>query len=65
MSIFAVLNGTTVQNVIVADDKTECEKALNCVLVEITQENPAGPDWVYDPDTGRFVAPMETPIEDE
>lgn len=59
MATYALLNGNTVDNVIVADDKAACEEALRCVLVEITDENPAGMGWSYDPDTGRFTPPVE------
>jgi hypothetical protein len=42
----------------VADDKEATEAALNCTLIEITPENPAGMGWTYDPETGTFVAPV-------
>jgi hypothetical protein len=64
MATYAMMSGNTVSNVIVADDKETTEAALGCVLIEYTPENPAGTGWVFDPDTGRFDAPVvvEGPI---
>lgn len=58
MATFAMISGNTVDNIIVADDKEATEKALNCVLIEYTSENPAGIGWTYDPETGKFSAPV-------
>lgn len=63
MPSFWMLTGNTVENLIVADDKAACEEALRCVLVEVTDENPAGMGWSYDPDTGRFTPPADQPAE--
>ena len=59
MANYAMMSGNSVSNVIVADNKQATEAALNCVLIEITPENPAGMGWTYDPETGKFVAPPE------
>jgi hypothetical protein len=53
-----MMSGNTVSNVIVADDKEATEAALNCTLIEYTPENPAGIGWSYDPETGKFAAPV-------
>lgn len=45
MPNFAMLSGNTVENIIVADDKHSAEKALQCTLVEITNEQPLGIGW--------------------
>jgi hypothetical protein len=62
MATYAVMGGNLVNNVIIADDKEATETALGCVLIEYTSENPAGIGWTYDPETGKFAAPL--PIED-
>lgn len=58
MATFAMMSGNSVDNIIVADDKEATEKALNCVLIEYTPENPAGIGWTYDEVTGKFNAPI-------
>lgn len=58
MATFAVMSGNTVSTVIVADNKEETEAALGVVLIEYTQQNPAGIGWVYDEATGTFTAPI-------
>jgi hypothetical protein len=65
MATFAMMSGNIVSNVIVADDKAATEAALSCVLIEYTPENPAGIGWSYDPETGKFEAPVveEVPAE--
>lgn len=60
MPNFAMMNGNMVGNVIVADDKESTEAALNCILIEVTAENPAGIGWTYDPETGKFNPPAMT-----
>jgi uncharacterized protein YbjT (DUF2867 family) len=62
MATYAMMSGNTVSNVIVADDKEATEAALNCTLIEYTAENPAGIGWSYDPETGKFAAPI---VEEE
>lgn len=58
MATFAMMNGNTVSNAIVADDKEATEAALRCTLIEYTAENPAGIGYTYDPETGRFTPPV-------
>ena len=58
MARYAVINGNIVSNVIMADDKEATEAALNCVLVEFTDDNPASVGGSYNPETGRFVTPV-------
>ena len=62
MATYAMMSGNSVSNVIVADDKEATEAALNCTLIEYTPENPAGIGWSYDPETGKFEAPIEGPV---
>lgn len=62
MATYAMMAGNTVSNIIVADDKEGTEKALNCVLIEFTADNPAGIGWCYNYDTGTFIPPE---IEEE
>lgn len=67
MATYAMMAGNSVSNIIVADDKEATEAALNCTLIEITPENPGGIGWTYDPDTGKFIAPVveEPALESE
>jgi hypothetical protein len=58
MATYAMMSGNSVSNVIVADDKEATEAALHCTLIEITPENLGGIGWTYDPDTGKFTAPV-------
>jgi uncharacterized protein YbjT (DUF2867 family) len=62
MPTFAMMSGNTVETIIMADDKEATEEALRCVLIEYTAENPAGVGWTYDPETGRFEAPVEAEV---
>lgn len=55
MGKYAVISGNMVSNVIVADNKEEAERALSCVLVEITPESFGGLGWIYE--NGKFFAP--------
>ena len=57
MPTFAMMNGNTVDNIVMADDKEATEEALRCTLIEFTPENPAGIGWTYDSETGIFSAP--------
>ena len=59
MATYAMMSGSIVSNVIVADDKVATEQALKCVLIEFTNENPAGIGWTYDPETNTFTPPVE------
>lgn len=61
MATFAVLNGSMVVNVIVADDKQEAEQALEVTLIEYTPDNPAGIGWTYDQIAGLFSPPPPEP----
>lgn len=63
MANYAMMSGNSVSNIIVADDKEATEAALNCVLIEITPDNPAGMGWTYDSETNTFIAPPE--VEEE
>jgi len=56
MATFAMMSGNSVSNIIVADNKEETEKALNCVLIEFTTENPAGIGWTWD--GSKFIEPI-------
>lgn len=58
MANYAMMSGNSVSNIIVADDKEATEAALNCVLIEITPDNPAGMGWTYDSETGKFNPPV-------
>jgi hypothetical protein len=58
MANYAMMSGNSVSNIIVADDKEATEAALNCTLIEITAENPAGMGWTYDFETGKFNPPV-------
>ena len=58
MAIFAVLNNdNVVTNVIVCESLELAEEVTGCVCVEITDENPGGIDWTYNPETGKFSPP--------
>ena len=58
MATYAMMGGNVVSNIIMADDKEATEAALHCTLIEFTPDNPAGIGWTYDPETGKFVAPV-------
>ena len=60
-----MMSGNVVDTIIVADDKEATEAALRCVLIEFTEDNPAGAGWTYDPETGKFAAPVieDLPVE--
>jgi hypothetical protein len=62
MATYAMMGGNVVSNIIMADDKEATEAALGCTLIEYTPENPAGIGWIYDPETGKFSAPV---VEEE
>jgi hypothetical protein len=65
MANFAVMSGTTVSNVILADSKEIAELTTNSVCVEYTEDNPAGIGWTYDGTvfTAPVVEPVVEPIE--
>jgi hypothetical protein len=56
MATFAMINGNTVDNIIVADNKEATEEALRCTLIEFTAENPAGIGWTWD--GSKFIEPI-------
>ena len=64
MATYAMMAGNSVGNIIVADDKEATEADLNCTLIEITPENGGGIGWTYDPETGKFVAPVVEEVAD-
>jgi hypothetical protein len=55
MAIYALMSGNTVENIIVSDDKEATENALNCILIEISNDKPASAGWIYD--GKKFIAP--------
>lgn len=57
MGKFAMMSGNTVQNIIIADDKEETEKALQCILIEFTDEDSIGIGFLYDEETQKFYIP--------
>ena len=57
MATYAVMNGNTVSNTIVADNKEEASIIMGAELIEYTFENPAGIGWTYDQETGKFNPP--------
>jgi hypothetical protein len=56
MANFAVLSGSSVINVITAEDLESAELATKSMCVEYTEENPAGIGWSYV--DGVFIAPL-------
>lgn len=62
MATYAVMGGTQVTQVIVADDPQDAANAIGAPLIEYTDENPAGIGWTYDEATGKFNPP-EVPAE--
>lgn len=60
-----MMSGNVVTNNIVADDKEATEAALRCILIEYTPENPANIGWIYDAETGTFIAPPPEEEEEE
>lgn len=64
MANFAVISGNVVSNIIVANSLSDAELILGVgSCVEYTDENPAGIGHIYDPETGKFSAPIEEPTE--
>lgn len=63
MANYAVISGTTVTNVIVAETKEDAELVTQSECIEYTDENPAGIGWTYA--DGVFTAPVveEIPAE--
>lgn len=63
MPRFAMINGNTVANIIMADDKETTEAVLNCTLIELDEQSSVGYMWKYDKETGEFIEPL--PPEEE
>lgn len=60
MSLFAIMSGNTVNNIIIANSLEEAEVLGNAI--EYTEENPAGIGWIWD--GTNFINPSEeTPNE--
>lgn len=59
MATFAVLSGSTVSNVVVADTVEVAELVTSATCVEYTEANPAGIGWTYNAETGSFTPPTE------
>jgi hypothetical protein len=58
MANYAVIRNGIVENTIVVDSKEEAEEATGLTCVEYTDENPAGPGWIFNGTT--FEAPAIT-----
>ena len=56
---FAVIEGTKVVNVILADSIEDAEAATGCICVEYTEAKPASIGWSYDQHADVFVPPVE------
>jgi hypothetical protein len=54
---FAVLDGTTVKNVIVAESQEIADMVTATTCIEYTPEKPAAIGWVYDEATDTFSDP--------
>ena len=61
MATFAVMSGSIVSNVIVADTLEIAELVTNSECVEYTADNPAGVGWIYD--GAKFTAPAPEEIK--
>jgi len=61
MKTFAVVNGSTVSNVIVCDSKEVAESVTGQTCIEYTEESPAGIGWSYDGSV--FTAPVVEPSD--
>lgn len=60
----AMMSGNIVTNIILVDDIEQSAKDLDTVLIEYTEENPAGIGYTYDELTGKFIRPAEPEIEE-
>jgi hypothetical protein len=62
MKNFAVISGSSIVNVIAAEDLESAELATKATCIEYTNDNPAGIGWSYI--DGVFIAPVvEVPEE--
>jgi len=59
MAYFAVLNGNTVENVIVCDSRAVAEEVTGKTCIQYTKDNPAGIGMIYDHDKDTFTSPEE------
>jgi hypothetical protein len=59
MANFAVITGSTVSNIIVADTVEIAEEVTGCICIEYTDAKPAGIGWTYDQHADVFVPPVE------
>ena len=59
MATYAVISGSTVSNIIVADTVEIAEAVTGCICIEYTADKPAGIGWAYDQHADVFVAPVE------
>lgn len=59
MATYAMMNGDVVSNIIIADNKEEAEKSLNCILIEFDLQAPASIGSTYDKNIGRFIPPKQ------
>lgn len=60
----AIINNSIVSNIIIVDDIEQSAKDLNAVLVEYTEENPAGIGYIYDEATGKFNRPAVSEVQE-
>ena len=65
MATYAMVNGNTVSNIIVADDKETTEMVLRCTLIEITPENPIGTGWTLVDGVWQAPPVESPPVEGE
>ena len=56
-----MMNGATVDNVIMADNKEATERSLRCTLIPLDDLSPVGFGWRFV--DGQWVAPEEPPVE--
>ena len=59
MATYAVISGSTVSNIIVADTVEIAEAVTGCICIEYSDAKPAGIGWAYDQHADVFVAPIE------
>jgi hypothetical protein len=56
-----MMNGASVENVIMADNKESTERALRCTLIPLDDQSPVGMGWQYIDNV--WVEPSENIIE--
>jgi len=63
MGNYVMIEGSIATNIIVADDKEKVESALNCTLVELTDDLQYQIGWIWD--GTQFTDPNpEEPIDE-